>query len=170
MEVLFGDVETLVVAPRRDLHLFRSWHQPVYLPQEFVAVPFDEDDGMAWAGHVNALGGEALDHFEAHPRMHFMLMCAVLGVWGPEHAQIAILSSSQDFHNAVLWSADQRTVFGPMETEPLDRSDWPINRALRVLNVDATGHLDELTALGLDQINWDNRPKLTAPWIRRQGL
>lgn len=43
-----------------------------------------------------------------------------------------------------------------------------MNKALRGLGVDATGHVDELDALGLDRLDWRTCPKVTAPWLGRE--
>jgi hypothetical protein len=72
---------------------------------------------------------------------------------GSGHLALAFLRPWPDHQVAILWIGEDREVFLGKEQDS-DRSDWPMNKALRELGVDATGHLDELDALGLDRLDW----------------
>ena len=80
---------------------------------------------------------------------------------------MAFLRPWPDHQAAILWIGECREVFVGKEQDS-DRSDWPMNKVLRELGVDATGHLDELDALGLERLDWSAWPKVTAPWLGRE--
>lgn len=165
MVVSFGDVPTVIVASRQDLDVSRSWHEPRFLPQGYVVVPVDQDDQDACAGHLVVLPGEPLDVFHSSPWMDFMLICATVGVRRrAEHMALVFLRPWPDHQAAILWQGEHQKIFVG-KPEDSDRSDWPMNKALRELGVDATGHADELGALGLDRLDWASWPKVTASWL-----
>lgn len=169
MTISFGDVPTVIVAKQQDLDVSRSWHEPRLLPQGYVVVPVDQDDQDACSGHLVVLpDAQQLDVFHSSPWMDFMLICATVGVHRrAQHMALAFLRPWPDHQAAILWTGEDREAFVGKEQDG-DRSDWPMNKALRGLGVDATGHEDELSALGLDRLDWGAWPKVTASWLGRE--
>lgn len=152
------DIE-IIVGRAEELDLSRSWYEPVELPQGFIALPFREPERAWWARATSSIPDKTVDLFFSDFSLDLMLHCAILGIdRQAAYMKMAMLSIADGSQSSVVWSDAGFVVRKQDDIERNDRSNWPVNVALRELGVDRSGCLDEFEALNLSaimaQVDW----------------